>query len=130
VGFLAGVLLGVDDDELLGVDVDPELVEDESEDDELDEDEEPEEEEFEFELEGGLFAKPVVDVVGVTFFLAFFVFFLFARADTYEVSPWLVAWNEIGFDWPTVVTFLFCASWFADVVGAGESDRRSGASAR
>jgi hypothetical protein len=93
------------------------------------------------DVEGWLFAKPVEveDGVGaltfgvavafagtfVTFFLAFFL----ARADTKPLVP-CGPLNTMGLDLPTVVVLEPVLRLLAEVVGAGESDRRSGASAR
>jgi hypothetical protein len=100
------------------------------EDDELDE-EELEDEDEELDLGGGLFAKPVVDVVSAAF-LAFFVVFFFVvfKFETNPVLPWLLPVKLSVCDLPTVVTSELWFRRFAEEAGAGESDRRSGASAR
>ena len=87
------------------------------------------------ELDGGLFANPVEFVDGcvvVAGFLAFFAFFLVASAETNALLAVirrgrprdrlrLADRRHVRRPW---------LSRLADVVGAGESDRRSGASAR
>jgi hypothetical protein len=91
------------------------------------------------EEEGGLFANPVVfedGVVVLTFGVAFtgaLVTFLalafFFRTVTKLLLP-CGPLKTMGLDLPTVVVFEPVLRLLAEVVGAGESDRRSGASAR
>jgi hypothetical protein len=93
------------------------------------------------EEEGGLFANPVVlegGVVVLTFgavvfagaLVTFFVAFFLARPETKLWVPGLLARKLIVFDLPTVVVLDPVLRLLAERVGAGERDRRSGASAR
>jgi hypothetical protein len=80
------------------------------------------------DVEVGFVAK-LLTVVFVDF-LAFFDFFV-ARFETNPFVPVSDDWYTTVFDLPTVVTLCPRVSGLAaEVVGAGESDRRSGASAR
>lgn len=104
------------------------------------------------EEDGVLFANPVVDVdwdgvfgvVGVVFFdaaffdvaffdvafLTFFAFVLMVSPLTKVCAPGFDDVIAMPFDLPTVWTLESSLNRFAVLAGAGESDRRSGASAR